>query len=574
MTVAPSAFSLYPWVEAQLGRPAARRWFELSVEVSEVRTAGSIDEVSKRLRAAAAEDPDSPVSPALLLWVAELAGRRARYREAVESFDAVLRATQNAPPFLGQVTFRPTALHHKAHVQRSLGDLDGALATLGELAAHGPSSAPLFEAGGLAEDAGRFDSAAQFYQQAAATQRGPRTDDPGQLALRGLDRIADIETVFAPSARGIAHLLATALATGNAADLERLASKSHLQIGPAGGHFQFEEPEMLGRLCADLAGSQIVVGDVLSGAGDKRYLTTSGWRGEWFRGRVGFLLLRSGRGWQWTGVVLLEPLERWLEHWTLTEKQTNQRLPIQLLAPWPAGRCFEAGGLARFIRDSALILAGGPFAPLILRRRSRTRCGFGPRGFYYNFATHRGEDAFAIDFTSYQRGDPFDNQSGGTPVLAPLDGMVVSACGGATTGSSAFPNIVEILHADPTTGAPRFLSRYLHLAGPTLLNVIAGMAVLTGDRLGLMNDTGNSSLSHLHFSVHDQNVPFPGAGTTFCSGVTRGASVRPMPMEGRDLEDNDNGRCICSTNVERPTVGITLPPGCLAALRNLLMPGP
>ena len=27
-------------------------------------------------------------------------------------------------------------------------------------------------------------------------------------------------------------------------------------------------------------------------------------------------------------------------------------------------------------------------------------------------------------------------------------------------------------------------------------------------------------------------------------------------------------------NVERPTVGITLPPGCLAALRNLLMPGP
>jgi murein DD-endopeptidase MepM/ murein hydrolase activator NlpD len=116
--------------------------------------------------------------------------------------------------------------------------------------------------------------------------------------------------------------------------------------------------------------------------------------------------------------------------------------------------------------------------------------------------------------------------------------------------------------------ANRFLTRYMHLAGPGLVSLSPGMSAFLGERIGLMNDTGNSVLDHLHFSIHDQTVPFPGGGTpgttpvgAACGGaVTRGASVRPTPMEGGTLNDNDGGRCVRSTNEESNV--IRLPPGC------------
>ncbi len=69
------------------------------------------------------------------------------------------------------------------------------------------------------------------------------------------------------------------------------------------------------------------------------------------------------------------------------------------------------------------------------------------------------------------------------------------------------------------------------------------MPIVAGTRLGRMDDTGNSILDHLHFSIHDRNI-------AAMSGAPYGASVRPTPMSGTRLEDGDSGTCVRSTNIE------------------------
>jgi hypothetical protein len=177
---------------------------------------------------------------------------------------------------------------------------------------------------------------------------------------------------------------------------------------------------------------------------------------------------------------------------------------------------------------------------------ARSDCGFGPRGFYYNEgSTHDEEDAFAIDFTRYRKNVPYNNDSGGTPVLAVRDGIVVRVSAGTRTGSSSASNTVEINHADPAnpSDTTRFRSRYLHMEGPFRIPVSLGMAVIAGQRLGLMDDTGNSLLDHLHFSLHDRNLSHPKA--------SYGRSIRPTPMSGVSLGDGSSAKCVSSTNLER-----------------------
>ena len=59
---------------------------------------------------------------------------------------------------------------------------------------------------------------------------------------------------------------------------------------------------------------------------------------------------------------------------------------------------------------------------------------------------HKGEgdDAFAIDFTSYQRSVPLLNISGGTRVLSPADGIVRRARGHVPSGADCQTNEVLI----------------------------------------------------------------------------------------------------------------------------------
>lgn len=169
----------------------------------------------------------------------------------------------------------------------------------------------------------------------------------------------------------------------------------------------------------------------------------------------------------------------------------------------------------------------------------------GPRGFYYNIGpTHDEEDAFAIDFTRYRRFVPYDNESCGTPVLAVREGIVSRLRAGRSSGDSSMDNRVEIEHADP--GAPtdlqRFTSKYLHLEGPFRIPVSEGMPIRLGTHLGYMDDTGNSVLDHLHFSIHDRQLTFAGA--------PEGRSVRPSPMSGVTLGDSGSNTCVDSDNVD------------------------
>jgi hypothetical protein len=226
----------------------------------------------------------------------------------------------------------------------------------------------------------------------------------------------------------------------------------------------------------------------------------------------------------------------------------NSPLPFELVAPWPEGQHFKAGGLWGFVAEQAIIIAAGYGGPLIALGLSGGDCGFGPRGFYYNSGpTHSGDEAFAIDFTRYRRWVPYDNVSGGTPVLATRDGIVRFVEAGIPSGHSSAANEVEISHTDPANPADltRFTSRYLHMEGPFKILVSAMMPVFTGNRLGLMDDTGDSVLDHLHFCLHDRQIPF--------SGVDIGGSVRPTPLSGVTLEDGDDSTCVRSTNAE--TIG-------------------
>jgi tetratricopeptide (TPR) repeat protein len=546
-------------VATALGAEGSRQWSALSAEAQRATPGPSLDEALEKLEAA--DEADSPVAPAYKLWRADALNRVGREAEAVTAYDETLRAAESAPAF-ERVDFSREALRHRASAQGRLGDVDAAVASYRELQKRGEHAA-LYHAGELAERTGRFEQAASLYGEIAAKERTPDTDDDAQRALRAAERLTGQQGVFTPSPLGIAHYLEAAVMTRDAEALRRLASASHFQVGPGGGHFRFESEELLDRLGADLKASRPRrLHKGLLGTGNKRYLLTSGWRGEWFRNVVGFHFARSGRGWAWEGVVVNAPGEPWLKRWEPAEKRTNQPLPFPLLAPWPAGRHFMAGGIPLFAGQSASIVAallipffGAGVAAALAFGYSLSDCGYGLRGFYYNQGpTHSGNDAFAIDFTAYRRGVPFLNVAGGTSVLAAATGVVRFTRDSIASGDSSAPNEVLIDHNDPATGNPRFVSRYLHMAGPGLIPVSAGMFAPTGARLGRMNDTGTSVMDHLHFSIHDS-----------AAGPGIGPSVRPNPMEGQSLGDGASGSCIRSTNRETAA----LPPGCVTLVVEL-----
>jgi hypothetical protein len=482
-------------VSHALGRQRAARWRDLSERTREAAVRGEPTSILRQLEEAGRGDADSPLAPAFRLWRADTLARIGRDRDAVAAYDDARASAASAPTF-ERVDFVREALRHRAGALARLGDIDAAVASHRELAEHGEDDA-LYLAGVLAERAGRFDEATSLYREVAEQERTPDADDPRQCALRAAQRLDTADGVFTPSPLGIAQLVESALTAGDAGALRRLASPTHLKEGPGGGHFRFETDDVLERLAADLAESRPRrLHEGLLGTGGKRYLLTSGWRGQWFRHVVGFYFAQSGRGWQWEGVVVNAPAEAWFERWAPRELRTNQPLPFPLLAPWPEGRHFMAGGLELFATQSASILValavpifGPAIAAGLAFTYSLSDCGYGLRGFHYNQGpTHSGNDAFAIDFTAYRRGLPFDNVAGGTPVLAAAPGVIRFTRTNIASGDSSAPNEVQIDHDDPATGTPRFVSRYLHMAGPGLIPVSAGMIAPTGARLGVMND--------------------------------------------------------------------------------------
>ena len=530
-----------------LDETSAHEWRQLSGQVLRSRGESGCAKTNVTLEAAAEREPQSPATPAYRLWMADNLVRDERLADALAAYDATVKSAQSASRLIDTIDPIIGALYHKAQAAALLGDAATAIAAYSDLYNYDSGNAdPLFQAGLLDEKQGHLDRAAEHYRRASRLTSSKRTDEPGELARRALLRLEQPAPDFAVSADAMAERIATALERRDVRTLQRAISQTHFAIGPVGGHTVFEEMEMLDHLYGNLNASQITVQHSLLGTGGKRYLFTRGWNGKWFVGDVVFTINQAPRGWEWTGLAITHANDLWLERWRPAIRQKNQPLPFELLAPWPAGQSFKAGGLVQYLVEQAAVLAGGLFGGSLLALYfARSACGFGPRGFYYNQgSTHDEEDAFAIDFTRYRRYVPYDPESGGTPVLAVRSGIVHSVRAGTPSGDSSAPNTVEVSHADPSNPADisRFRSRYLHLEGPYKIPVSAMMQVFTGSRLGRMDDTGNSLLNHLHFSIHDRQIPHP--------NVSYGASVRPTPLNGVRLEDGDSGTCVRSSNVE------------------------
>lgn len=521
------------------------RWRLLSEQLQAARSAGVPCAINDVLGEQAGSVGDAPLAAVLRTWHADNLMMEKRYDEAASIYRSVAYGYEDAE-FVGTDLSTP-ALEHLAACHERLGEVDQALEALQQLAdRHGDDGAwATYRLGALAEASGRRKDAAAAYE--AAVERtdelrlagGFRAPD---LASRAARRLREPDGRLAATPEDLVESLVGALRSGDDGALRELASPTHFTVGPAGGCRGFVDvDDVLDRLEADLSVARPGVDAVdVRGDGQKRYLHTADWRGDWLAGEVLFLITRAPGGWEWSGLVLTRPTAAWSEEWRPETKRTNQPLPFSLAAPWPAGASFTAGGLRRFLREQAALaaIASAPFfgpvtAAIATMSRSLNPCGFGTRGFYYNEGpTHQDEDAFAIDFTRYRTGVPYAQRSRGTEVLAVRPGVVRRAHGIHITGSSFHDNHVYIQHEH--NGAMRYESRYLHLAGPHDLRVSANEYVSTGTVLGRMNDTGNSALNHLHFSIHDIDSDWD--------------SVRPTPMARETLDDDDDGKCLRSHN--------------------------
>jgi murein DD-endopeptidase MepM/ murein hydrolase activator NlpD/tetratricopeptide (TPR) repeat protein len=543
----------------QLDDKSREQWLNLSAQTALAIAGGAPSQANADLIAAAEREAESPAAPAYRLWAGDNLAREGRFQEAVKTYDVAVDVALSSRRLHPDVNPTSCSLRHKAQAAGLAGDSKLAVRTYRELANVSADGAePLFLAGTVAERDRNDAEAADLYRVAAAKAPSRKTDNPAELARRALLRLEDSKTFYLRSAESLADFLIRCLETGDTEQLDRCVSRTHFAAGPLGGHTAFEEPELLGHLYRDLSESSIESRRKLLGSGDKLYLLTSGWRGEWFRDEIVFLLTRAPKGWQWTGVAISQPNDLWMDRWRPAVKETNQPLPFTLLAPWPAPTSFMAGGLGDFAAKQAAILAAGPIGFLLAAKFAESPCGFGARGFYYNQGpTHDEEEAFAIDFTRYRTNVPYDNESGGTPVLAARGGIVVRVIFDRANGDPTFANEVQITHADPAnpSDTSRFRSRYMHMEGPSRLAVSPLMAVIAGQRLGLMDDTGNSVLDHPHFSIHDRNLPHP--------KVSFGRSVRPTPMSGVTLGDGGSATCVKSTNFER-SPGLNFRPGSIS----------
>jgi hypothetical protein len=556
-------------VLASLDYSTDYEWRTLAAQVMHARNAAQSCTTNLSLTAAAEREPAAPSAPFYRLWIADNFANDGAYIEAAKSYDLCLTACGDAAPLTAHQDPEMGALYHMAGALNLACDMPAAIATYRDLITHRPMEkrAP-FEAARLAEQLDQDQEAYEFYKSIADTALTPKTDDYAQLALRALERLENRDVKCTATVTDLADRLTTVLERSDTRGLGQMASKSHFAVGPVGGHTGFESFETLDNLLEDLSLSEVRVKHCLLGSGGKRYLPTSGWKGKWFHDDVTLILTQAPKGWQWTGVALHNCNEHWIEKWTPGSVETNDPLPFALRAPWPKDECFTAGGLIEHIIEAATVAAAWPFSPAVAFGFSAASCcGWGARGYYYNFGpTHDKEDAFAIDFTRYRRFVPYDNESGGTPVLAVHDGIVSHVRSDKASGDSSSANVVHVHHADPANplDTSRFTSKYLHLEGPFRIPVSEGMPARVGTRLGLMDDTGNSILDHLHFSIHDRQLLF--------TDVPEGKSVRPTPMSGQTLGDSDSNKCIRSDNIDYTGDNKVLTPSSYAGQNWLITP--
>ena len=135
------------------------------------------------------------------------------------------------------------------------------------------------------------------------------------------------------------------------------------------------------------------------------------------------------------------------------------------------------------------------------------------------------QEIFAIDWARLQDGQPFAGDGArpedwygfGAEVLAVADGTVVSIQEGFPEEAPLQP-VMHVSKPDDYGGndvvleiAPGVYAYYAHLQ-PGSITVAEGDEVQTGQALGLLGNSGNSTAPHLHFGLMD--APDPLVGTS------------------------------------------------------------
>ena len=525
---------------------AISEWKDLSTHVMRARCHARTDAAIDGLAHQVKSSPGSFFSPAYQLWMADDLLRSARYEEAIETHQRLLEKHGELPLPWSIGRAGAVALDGLSLAYQRMGDPKRAIDALRQIGKSFPAgvsqSEIQYRIGAIAEEAGDAKLAIAEYKKAKRIKDDQaRTDwPPSELAAREAARLEKKATKPVKSAEQLAEILARALAKRDDRKLASVASSTHFTVGVAGGERQFvPRDKTLAKIIADLASSKVRVDPTaIRGSGRKLYLHTEGWEGKVCRGRVAFTLIAHRGGWEWGGVILTQPGPEAADLLPPFEKMENQPLAISIKAPFVSGECWRAGGLNRYLSSFIPFYGIGVFLA-----DNFSPCGYGPGGYYFNEPiSHNGQDAFAVDFTRYVPGLPYIPDQGGHLALACAEGMVRMVRSFLASGSESMDNRVEISHWEGPLrcGGPpaRYISKYLHLAGPSIVLVSQFMWVDQGTRLGFTDDTGRSAFDHLHFSIHD---------TTMGEN-----SVRPTPMDGQSLGDGDAGRCVCSTNVARP----------------------
>ncbi len=557
---------------AGLNSRAAARWEELSAEVIATRLGGRPTAIDKDLQKESVAVKGHALSIAYRGWIAENSMLVGQPITAIKLFDALIADADGLPQGPYQIDPLVTLLRFRARAMRTTGDPKLSIEGAVELASMPNLSHPAFSlaAARTAEHFAAVDTAEHWYERVLADTanaenehyrvRATVEETPAyyrEVARRDLDRLRRRPDAL-QSAETLAQALADAIDARDDNTLMRLASPTHFSVA-IGCHAAYVDVQAtVESICQSLRTCLAGPFKLIS-RGEHRQLSLGIADGGNPLRYASLILRKHARGWDWTGIHVLDA-GFWLSDFPAAPIETNQPLSIRIRGPWQSGRKFMAGG---FRNPWHGFVSGTTLDPVSLAIRScGSECGFGMRGFYYNEAlSHNGVSAFAIDFSSYEQCVPFSDRANLWPVLAPADGLVVGTWPFELNGSDSRANAVELIHPMGTPTC-RYLSRYLHLAGTPAIPVSAGMFVRGGSVLGFMDDTGNSAMPHLHFSMHDQSAgPHPDLVTSSVSApIMYGPSVRPTPMAGQSLNDVDDGRCIDSHNSGvRPRV--TVAPG-------------
>ena len=267
---------------------------------------------------------------------------------------------------------------------------------------------------------------------------------------------------------------------------------------------------------------------------NKVYLYSEDWKCKYLSGGIWFILMKEYNVWFLKGIALNTPRpvpESWQNRKMVLLANNNTETNVKdvfndyssmssdpprspdlrhninfeegmgVKAPWRDGKCMSSGRSGTAVTDCCTDF-------------------WGWNGNYYGQGSHTDEDYYSIDFTYWIN-------------LWPQDGRnVKSVANGVVYNINPDNGQVWIEHLTCGSKTDGYKSTYAHMKN---IRVANGQYVARGQWIGQVDDVGNSTGNHLHFTLYDYLE-------------NGGNSVMPTPMEGYARRITGTSRCITSSN--------------------------